>query len=186
MTSVLKVDSIQTTSGSGFVIPPAGGIIQIQYLQIDDATHTISTTADTSVKVDELVVTITPTSTSSVIKLDAHVFGEFANASDQANHMFFFYRNDTKLGFRQTCLTNNNCGISMATRTYQTTDTDSTPEIAMYSFFDTPSTTSAITYKVGIQTSNGGNYFLNRVVNTIDHDNYERGCSFISATEIAG
>ena len=34
MTSIIKVDEIQTTSGSGFVKPMAGSIIQIQYTQV--------------------------------------------------------------------------------------------------------------------------------------------------------
>ena len=41
MTSILKADRVQSTS-NGFVLPPAGGIIQIQYLQYTSTTSTIT------------------------------------------------------------------------------------------------------------------------------------------------
>ena len=145
MSSVLKVDSIQTTSGSGFVIPPAGGIIQTQYTQFT-GTNTVSLSALTDTVLTDLTVNITPVSASSVIHLQAHLLYEHGEDNDNGwNHIFFFYRDTTKLGHTQTG-SNRLCGISMGTRTFYSEDDSSTPHIARYDYFDAPSTTSQITY----------------------------------------
>ena len=100
--------------------------------------------------------------------------------------MFFFYRDTTKLG--QAAAGNRLVGVSMITQTYSQAGNNagSTPECGIISFFDTPSTTSQITYKVGIITKADTTLFLNRVVDDTDNNYNERGISFISATEIAG
>ena len=105
MTSVIKVDNIQNSSGtqainihsSGLIIPSAGGIIQTQYTQFT-GTDTQSISSQTDTALDNLSVSITPTSTSSIIKLEAQVFFEPNNTASEYNNMFFFYRDNTKLG----------------------------------------------------------------------------------------
>ena len=54
------------------------------------------------------------------------------------------------------------------------------------SYFDEPNTTSAITYKLGFIGNTGMAIYINRCVADNNAGNYERGTSFISATEIAG
>ena len=185
MTSVLKVDSIQTTSGSGFVIPPAGGIIQTQYTQFT-GTNTVSLSANTATVLSDLTVNITPISTSSVIHLQTHIFYEHGEDDDNAwNHIFFFYRDSTKLGHTQTG-SNRKCGISMGTRTFHSENDSSTPHIVRYDYFDSPSTTSQITYKVGIEMKTAETFALNRTIADTDTVGIERGISMIVATEIAG
>ena len=51
-------------------------------------------------------------------------------------------------------------------------------------YMDTPSTTSAITYKLSI-VGNGGTVYNNRTVTDGNTVGYERGMSMITATEIA-
>ena len=75
------------------------------------------------------------------------------------------------------------CGIS-ATNISENADGASTAETAMYSYFDTPNTTSPITYKVGVITHYTTNFGINRCYADTDNTEYERGLSFISATEI--
>ena len=74
MTSILKADRVQSTSVGLFF--SAGGIIQTQYLQ-DTAQRTA--TILTNVALDHLAVNITPISTSSIIRIDAMVNGEWSN-----------------------------------------------------------------------------------------------------------
>jgi hypothetical protein len=74
----------------------------------------------------------------------------------------------------------------MATRTFRLADNNSTPNIARYDYFDTPATTSTITYKVGIQLMNADTLYINRTLGDQDANYTERCTSFISATEIAG
>ena len=185
MTSIIKADRVQSTS-DGFVLPPAGGIIQTQYLQYTSTTST-SCATQTNVALDHLAVNITPISTSSIIRIDAMVNGEWAAQSPVYNSVWFFYRGSTKLsaptaGSRDT-------GVLMGTSlTYEASNAGSTPEHAVYSYFDAPSTTSQVTYKVGVRQGSGSTYlwYTNRTVGDSDGYQYERGTSFISVTEIAG
>ena len=98
--------------------------------------------------------------------------------------MFFFYRDSTKLGradagSRQT-------GIMPPAINYHLND-HSTMESCFYQYFDTPSTTSQITYKVGLKSQGSGTtLYTNRTMDDTDNDGFERGISSICAIEIAG
>jgi hypothetical protein len=164
---------------------PQGGIIQVQYTQFT-GTNSVSLAANTDTVLTDLTVNITPASTSSVIHLQAHIFGEHGEDATGAtwDHVLFFYRDSEKLGHAPAG--NRNVGISMTTRTYHQQDHNSTPEIARYDYFDTPATTSQITYKCGIVSGSAETFYINRTVTDTNLYNRERGISFISATEIAG
>ena len=185
MTSIIKADRVQSTS-NGFVLPPAGGVIQTQYTQYTSTTST--SCADTAnVSLDHLAVNITPISTNSIIKIEAQVVGEWNGQSASYNSVWFFYRDSTKLS--APAAGNRNVGILMASsRSYHTADAGSTPETAVYSYFDTPSTTSQVTYKVGVNQALGSavNWYLNQTVGSTDTNQWERGVSHICVTEIAG
>jgi len=193
--SVLGVRNIQHTNGTDamtiatnggvtFSNPQAGSIIQIQYAQkIDTGSVSLSAQTYTALHSD-LEVTITPTSTSSVIRLEGQIFGEHGNSGNVYNASVFFYRNTTRLG--APAAGNRFVGVGILPRTYEVANADSTPEFAMYSFYDTPSTTSAITYKLGMIVWTAETFYINRTVSDTDQGYYERGTSHITATEIAG
>ena len=75
---------------------------------------------------------------------------------------------------------------SFAAGTSYDDDNSSTPSTAVYQYFDTPSTTSAVTYKVGVISDGASTLYINRSAGDADTSGYERGISYISATEIAG
>jgi len=188
--SRLNVDTLnEKTTGNNIIanqriIPPAGGIIQTQYTQFT-GTNTASGSAGADVVVSDLTVNITPISTSSIIKIDAMVNGEWSNQNSATDSVWFFFRDSTKLS--HPAAGSRNVGILMGTSTtYHAADQASTPELAYYSYFDAPSSTSQITYKVGFVSANGYTWYLNKTVTDSDTINYERGISFISVTEIAG
>lgn len=182
--STLYVDNIAPKTVGNKVIMPQGGIIQVQYTQFT-GTSTPSIAATTSTALTDLTVNITPASASSVIHLQAHIFLEFGTDNlNPYNHTFFFYRDSTKLG--HATAGSRNVGISAATRTYEQVDDNSTPLIARYDYFDTPETTSQITYKCGVHMQGADTLAINRTIGDTDNAAYERGISFISATEIAG
>ena len=181
MTSILKVDNIQDSSGTGTPYI-TGAVLQMPFTQYTSTT-TQAISANTNTVVPELTVNITPKSTSSIIKLDAHIFFEWQNSAASFNSVWFFYRDTTKLAIAQSG--NRLCGIS-ATSISENSDGASTPETAKYSYFDTPNTTSQITYKVGVITHYTTNFGINRCYADTDSTEYERGISFISATEIGG
>jgi len=164
---------------------PSGGVIQVQRTQLT-TDSTLSLSAATDTVVTGFTVNITPTSTSSIIKCEAMWMGEFGDdAPNSYNHMFFFYRDTTKLGFTGTAGIRN-YGVAPATRTYFAEDQSSTPETAYLSFFDSPSTISQVTYKLGINAELADTVYINRTVNGSDSYALERGTSFICVTEIAG
>ena len=198
MTSVLLVDTIKNTEASGNIQIPTGyklvavdsgaivapgGIVQIKYAQkIDTGSVGLSAGTNAALHTD-LEVTITPTSNNSTIKLEAQIFGEHGDAGNVYNSSVFFYRDTTKLG--AAAAGSRLVGVGILPRTYTTDNADTTPEFAMYSFYDSPSTTSAITYKIGMVVRTAETFYINRTVNDGDLNYAERGVSHITATEIA-
>ena len=128
--SEIRVDAIKTRAGAvptanDVGINVAGTILQVQYTQYTD-TFTQSYSADTNetIGASALIVNITPKSTSSIIKIDAHVFHEFSAVNTQDNHVWFFYRDSTAL--KAPAAGSRPCGISMSTIN-NSTDAGSTP-----------------------------------------------------------
>jgi len=163
---------------------PSGSVIQVQRTMFT-STNTISLSANTDTALTDLTVNITPISTSSIIKIEAMVNGEWGNQDGATDGVWFFYRDTTKLSHASAG--NRKVGIAMGTSlTYSSGDSSSTPEHIYYSYFDSPSSTSQITYKVGVNQRNGYTWNLNRTGSDTDADNMERGISLITVTEIAG
>jgi hypothetical protein len=186
--SKLYVDEIhpKTSGGTTSIIKPASGsIIQVQYTQVT-ATSQWTVTQQTDKKITSLAVNITPTSTNSIIKIEAIVNGEWSNNNDAHGSTWFFYRDNTKIS--APTAGNRNVGILMGSAiTYRDSDADSTPEQANYMYFDSPSSTSQITYTVGVNKHEATAYwYLNRTVGDSNSHGYERGISNICVTEIAG
>ena len=182
--SKLLVNELAPKTAGNKIIMPQGGIIQVQYTQFT-GTNAVSIAANTGTALTDLTVNITPASTSSVIHLQAHIFCEHGEDNSASwNHVFCFLRDSTKLAHPTSG--SRTVGISMATRTYHEENDSSTPEIARYDYFDTPATTSQITYKCAIVSTNTETLFINRTADDSTTNGYERGISFISATEIAG
>jgi hypothetical protein len=184
-----KIDTMAASKLTGTINSgrfPSGSIIQTQYTQID-ATSQWTCNSNTDKEISVLAVNITPVSTNSIIKIEAMVNGEWGAQGSIFNAAWFFYRDSTKLA--APVAGNRNSAILMGTAlTYQSSDTSSTPEHANYSYFDTPSTTSQITYKVGVRQSENSatDWYLNRCVADTDLKDQERGVSLICVTEIAG
>lgn len=162
----------------------AGKILQVQYTQFT-GTNSIAIPATTDTVLSDLTVNITPISASSIIRIDAMLNGEWSNMSTATDGVWFFYRDTTKLAHASA--SNRLTGIAMGTPiTYTTANADSTGEIIHYSYFDTPSSTSQITYKVGAKINSATTWYINRTVADTDNVGSERGISYISVTEIAG
>ena len=194
MAATLGCDTIEHTNGteaatistSGRLIPSvAGGIIQVQYNQSTTGTYQAHT-AHTYTKLTNFPsVTITPTSTSSKLMIDVMWNGEFDNVGTTWGSVFVLYRDNTLIkgntdsGFNYT-------GMFVPTTSYTNSDADSTAEQMTGRYFDEPSTTSAITYYLGLKAVNTGNIFINRVVNGNTGNGYERMISNMTIMEIAG
>ena len=130
---------------------------------------------------------ITPRIAGSKIWLQTHIMGEM-NPDDVWNCMFFFWRS---VGSTHTALKSaisggsvGHKGISLATRTYNDQNADSTPEIVNYQYFDTHGVSAGtqIIYKVGLaHTSSSSRWDINSCIN----GSAENGISSICAIELA-
>lgn len=189
MASNLTVDTIRNSSGNTVLMQDgarqyiSGEQIQMKYFQYTDTTtQAISARTDTAIA--HMNVNITPKFANSIIHLQCHIFYEHSiDDSNAWNHVWFFYRDSTKLAHPASGA--RYVGISMGTRTYYSTNDASTPEIVRYDYFDQPATTDEITYKVGYFVNVAETLHFNKTVADTDAVNYERGTSFISATEYA-
>ena len=180
--SIIRTNQITNTAGDGSPIIP-GAVLQVKYFQLTTTQIETISSANTDQAISNFTVNITPKSSSSIIKLEAQLMHESENES--FNTMFFFYRDSTKLAHTESA-GSRRVGIASPTLSYFASDNSSTPEMLYMGYFDTPSSTSAIAYKLGINTEGTHNLFINRTVTDSDGNGYERGVSFISATEIGG
>ena len=183
----VTLPAASVTAHAATPTPISGAIIQTKYFQY---TGTTSTACANTVNetLDHILVNITPTSTNSIIRIDAMVNGEWDYESSSYNSTWFFYRGTTKLSHAVTGV--QNVGVLMGTaKTQPSSDVNSTPETAYYSYFDAPSSTSQLTYKVAVNQGSGASatWYTNRTVVSPSTDyQYELGTSFICVTEIAG
>ena len=148
MASKIKVDQIQTADGTGTIAlqnqisgmtgasMPTGSVLQV--LNVVMTTPTAAAITGWN-DITPLVLTITPSSTSSKILVQANVLGSVSGAGWLV--AIRIKRGSTVVG-ATTGLTNNTSGISWMTQNTYGGKTMST------SFLDSPSTTSATTYQV--------------------------------------
>jgi len=158
-----------------------GAVLQVKHFQLTSTQTETSISANTDRVLTNFEVSITPKSTSSIIMLDANIMYETtASAWDTG---WFFYRNTNKLAgdsasSRKTCITVGHLSLNG--------DNTSSPERASLRYIDSPSSTSAITYKVGFSSQSTANMFINRTINDTDNIAFERMVSLFTATEIGG
>ena len=169
----------QITSG-GF---GTGSVIQVKYFQLTNSQTETYGTASASQAITNFTVNITPTASNSIFKLESNIIYESANATHST--MWFFFRDTTKLANTDGSPGNRMIGISPGLTSLDA-NAESTFEQASLVYFDAPSTTSAIDYKVGVMTTGTNNFFINRTVDDTDTTSFDRGVSFLSVTEIAG
>jgi len=153
---------------------PAGSILQVVSATKTDtfATNPGSTWID----VTGLSVSITPSSSSNKVLIQISISGSGQTASNLAH--FRLVRGATVIYAGDTA-GNRASGFAAAI------DSDvNTTEHTSGIFLDSPSTTSATTYK--IQTYSNGTVYINRSPNDADNVNRNRSASSIIAMEVAG
>lgn len=171
---------------SGDTVYSPGSVVQmVNTYQVDPYSIGVSSTYNATADLTGLAATITPKSASSKIYMVVRWFGEYNPLASMGwNTMFNVKRNGTLIGQppQPGTLT---LGITIAALSYYSSDSDSTPEMAMFDYMDSPNTTSATTYQVCVSSNSGGTMFVNRCVNAATSGGYERGTSSITLWEIA-
>ena len=151
---------------------PAGSVLQIQS-SVSTAASTISSTSYADIP--SMTATITPLSTSSKILIQVS-FGLLCGSSTGTGCLMKLLRGSTEIGQGASADSHN-----VFMQNYD--GVNSVFHQAGHMFVDSPSSTSAITYKMQwALTGSGETWYMNRR----GSDNYARTSSTFLLTEIAG
>lgn len=199
MSSEIKVNKITTSSGSTLEFGGTGDTVSVgsgatvtgfgggKVLQVVQTvkTDTFTTTSGTLVDVTGLSVTITPSSTSSKILVFANVW---ASASYYVGHIGLF-RDSTELGLADAA---SNRPRSLMDFVGDNAMMATHGQVLCLSahYLDSPSSTSALTYKIKAarryDNSTSPTTYINRSVPDRDTNTYDhRKSSVITVMEIA-
>ena len=188
MASKIKVDQIQTGDGTGTIAlqnqlsgmtaasMPTGSVLQVKQAVL---TTSSSASIEGWYDITGLSVAITPTSSSSKILVKANVFGAVSNAGWLTGIRILRDSTALAVGTSGNSATNN--FASFAYMAGSTAQGDGKQMIA--DILDSPSTASAITYKVQYV---GGNTGVTTHINRLSNSSNACAISTITVTEIAG
>jgi hypothetical protein len=141
-----------------------------------------SLTADTTTNMTGLSATITPSTTSKRIKVSVRWAGEFS--VDSQNCVFGIKRGSTAVG-NPAAVGVRNVGITVIAIGFYSVNNNSTPETAIYSYVDSPATTSATTYHATVTHSGAATMYHNQTQDTTtNNDSRERLTSSITLEEV--
>ena len=170
MSSELRVDKIIPTGG----VPTggAGGVIQVVH---EKRTTSFSTTSQTYV--DFMTATITPKFSTSKILIS---FGLSAGTNGDVNHIYaIIHRDSTEIGSATD--TGSRTGASVV---YNTGDQQQLFGGGQH--LDSPATTSAITYRIKVRTSNTQTAYFGRSARDNNSAEYDgRSSSFLTLMEVS-
>lgn len=185
----LRSNIIQSSTGTDFMIDGyprmPGQIIQVVNTYYTTPTSlSIPASSSTYTDVPGISATITPRSAASKIYMTVRWFGEWNGTTLSWEAMFNIKRNGTPIGLPPQPGTST-LGIHMGSLSIYNSDADSTPETCFFDYYDSPATTSALTYQLAIASATAGTMFINRCVNATASGSYERGTSSITLFEIS-
>ena len=175
MASILNVDQVKNANGT--TSPPVsipGHIIQ---MQSSSSTAASSINTETYTDIPSMTATITPTSTSSKILIQVS-FGLLCSNGNSTGCLMKLFRDSTEIGSGSGADTHN-----VFMQNYNGANNIFEPRFHM--FVDSPSSTSAIVYKMQwrvVAAGSGETWYMNRR----GSDNYARTQSTFLLTEIAG
>ena len=191
--SNLITNNIQAATGSTITLQPGssiagtkvGGITQpgmiIQTVWVSTKNRQTYTTpsSGTGQRLYDLDIDIQPTYSNSLIWLQYLMFYDCHH-----DNVFTILRNGSLVGYNSQDGANPWSGV--ASMLYDN-DYGSTPTNQYITWFDSPGTTSNITYSIAARCSSNTNYTiaLNRTLSSWGQDSYETGTSLVVAMEIA-
>ena len=175
MSSELRVDKIIPTGG----VPTGGGGGVIQVKQAVK-TDTLTTSSTSYIDITGLSVSITPKFSTSKILVTMHVNLGHTN---YVSGFLLLVRDRTPISQADGAGSRIACTVAMS-------DDPVDDEINTFSatFLDSPSTTSATTYKVQLKTEasgNTGNVFVNRSGEDTNNNQHSRVVSSITVMEVS-
>ena len=182
MASTLKIDTVTTPDGTGNItfsrpIVSAGGTGKIFQVLQAIKTDTFSAASTSATLITGLSIAITPAATSSKIL----VIGCLSAANDTGsnNSAFSLQRDSTLIAIADSA-------SSRQRATWQSNvGNGAWQDNSSFTFLDSPSSTSALTYKImGMTEDSGTSFYVNRSENDTDNANHVRCSSSITVMEI--
>ena len=140
-----------------------------------------SNSANTRTNISGLNATITPSTTSKRIKITIRWNGEPSSGVNY-NQVFGIKRDTTDIG-NPAAAGVRPVGMAIVSVNYLS-DATSTPDSVMYSYIDSPATTSATTYHATYLNKVAANLYNQRTVNDTNNTDSERLTSNIILEEI--
>jgi hypothetical protein len=182
MTSILKVDTIQTAAGGTPTAADLGLNVTGSVLQVVSSTKTDTAvfSSDSYIDLIDLSVTITPSSTSSKILITGSIKG--AGTSTVCRLHGRLVRNGTPIFVGDAAGSRDLCAFE-----FYKADAEGVDDASL-NFLDAPNTTSAVTYKIQAREINAqaSSVFVNRNQADPDASKTPRFASTITVMEIAG
>jgi hypothetical protein len=174
-----KLASTLDLSGKTVTLPSGTGGKLLQVVSTTK-TDTFSTTSNSYTDVTGLSVSITPSSASSKILVMAMIS---EGTADAAMRGFRLMRNSTAIAIGASAGSRNQSSVSV----YQgNSDYVSTASVNPINYLDSPSTTSAVIYKIQAHAQDGTTLYVNRNGADADNNSYgHRTVSTITVMEIA-
>ena len=170
-------------TGSGTSLTGTGAVKQVLNSLTSDKSSYVTGTSYAGVEVTPLTLSITPASTSNRVMVNYDITFEGNTGSTLG---FRLYR---VVGGVPTLIGINTANTSQWNVTFVSPydpDNNSTPMPANYLFVDSPNTTSEVTYKLHLVTTNTTSYTMNLNRSTTDPKNtYEETTSSVTLTEVA-
>lgn len=165
--------------GSALTGVSAGKVLQV--LQTVDTTPVTASTSAGWNDLGSLSVAITPSSASSKIMIECHI-GQFDHSNN--THIFYlkYVRGSTDIGIGDAA--GSRIRATTSVRGDISGDGNGNTPVLMPKFLDSPSTTSATTYKVQFNNYNGGAYYYLRSASDADGAAHGRFIATLTATEI--
>ena len=145
-------------------------------------TSSQANSANTRTNISGLNATITPSTTSKRIKVTVRWNGEHSYSFNY-NQLFGIKRDTTDVG-NPAASGSLTLGMAIVAMGYYAADANTTPDSVMYSYIDSPATTSATTYHATYINVNAGTLYNQRTVNDTNSVGHERLTSTIILEEI--
>lgn len=172
------------TVASGDTVYSRGSVVQMVNTTIYTPTAvSIPANATANTNIPDFTCSITPKKASSRVYIQVRWFGELTPQTANWDTMFGLKRNGTPVGVNPNTA-GGATGISMAALSYYANDGSSTPEMMFFDFYDSPSTTSVVTYQVYANGTAASTLYTNRTVSA-GGSGLEYGSSTITLWEIA-
>jgi hypothetical protein len=168
-------------NGSGLVSLEAasGGAGKILQVVSTAKTDTFTMTSSTFADVTGLSASITPSSTSNKVLVMVHMTITGNTATDNTA-MIRLLRDSTDILLGDTASSR-----TRVTQQVDPTDGNATSSAAIV-YLDSPSSTSALTYKIQVAASNSGDVYVNRSGTDTDASSVGRGTCTITVMEVDG